>query len=150
MRATALTLLLILGSGYVLAEDGVPSAAALVAEANAEITEMSPAVLNSEPLAGRVLIDVREPAEFAAGHIDGAVNHPRGTLEFTINRHPVLAALAEKDPSRVADTEIVLYCRSGTRSALAAQTLQEMGFKNVYSLSGGFTGWQAAQEPKAP
>lgn len=150
MRAAVVMLALLITVGQGLAADPLPSATALVAEAKAQIREISPAALKGEPLEERVLIDVREPAEFASGHIDGAVNQPRGTLEFTVMRHPVLAALAEKDPAHVADTKIILYCRSGTRSALAAQTLEKMGFKNVYSLSGGFSGWQETGETTAP
>ena len=150
MRATALMVTLLLIGTPALADGDLPSATALVADAKAQIKEMSPATLKSQSLDGKVLIDVREPAEFASGHIDGAVNQPRGTLEFTVMRHPVPAALAASDPSRVADTEIILYCRSGTRSALAAQTLEKMGFKNVYSLNGGFNAWQESEAAPAP
>lgn len=123
------------------ADDGIRSPMELVAEARAEINEMSPATLREASAKARALIDVREPDEFAAGHIEGAVNMPRGTLEFAINRHPLLAEIAETSPVELPDTEIVLYCGSGARSALAAQSLKAMGFKNVYSLSGGFRAW---------
>ena len=121
----------------------------LVAAAKAEINEISPETLARQPDGERVVIDVREPAEYEAGHIDGAANHPRGLLEFTIKRHPVLAEIAAKSPDQLADTEIVLYCRSGGRSSLAAQSLQNMGFKKVYSLAGGFTAWEALQQSPA-
>ena len=130
------------------ADDGLRSPLELVAAAKEEIQEISPAML-AQGAAGKVLIDVREPEEFAAGHIEGAVNHPRGLLEFTVKRHPVLAALAESAPAELADTEIVLYCRSGARSALAAQSLQALGFKRVYSLAGGYDAWRAQQAATA-
>ena len=145
----------ILATGYLFfltaayAEDGIRSPMELVAEAKAEINEISPDTLARQPDGERVVIDVREPAEFAAGHIDGAANHPRGTLEFTIKRHPVLAEIAKNSPAKLADTEIVLYCRSGGRSALAAQSLQALGFKNVHSLSGGFQAWETWQSSQA-
>jgi rhodanese-related sulfurtransferase len=150
MRATIFLLTLLSFAGHALADDALPSATALVAEAKAQIKEISAAELKAGALDGRVVIDVREPEEFAGGHIPGAVNQPRGTLEFTVMRHPVLAALAEQNPARVADTQIILYCRSGTRSALAAQTLEKMGFNNVYSLRGGFQGWQETPATPTP
>jgi rhodanese-related sulfurtransferase len=130
------------------ADDGLRSPLELVAAARAEIQEISPAML-VQGAAGKVLIDVREPDEFAAGHIEGAANHPRGLLEFTVKRHPVLAALAESAPAELADTEIVLYCRSGARSALAAQSLQSLGFKRVFSLAGGYDAWRDWQAAAA-
>lgn len=130
------------------ADDGLRSPLELVAAAKAEIQEISPAML-AQGAAGKVLIDVREPDEFAAGHIEGAANHPRGLLEFTVTRHPVLAALAESAPAALADAQIVLYCGSGARSALAAQSLQSLGFKQVYSLAGGYEAWRDWQATAA-
>ena len=90
-----------------------------------------------------VLIDVREPGEYQGGSIPGAINMPRGVLEFMIHTHPALQC--ETHPvHEKADTRIVLYCQSGGRSALAAQSLQSMGFTDVASLSGGFEGWAKA------
>jgi rhodanese-related sulfurtransferase len=82
-------------------------------------------------------VDVREPDEFAAGHLPGARNFPRGFLE-------VKADLEHKkrDPW-LGDREraLVLYCGGGHRSALAADTLQQMGFTRVVSLCGGWASW---------
>ena len=128
--------------GTVVADDGIRSPMELVAEAKAHIQEIEPAELKAEHGDQLVLIDVREPDEFAEGHIDGAVNMPRGTLEFVVGRHPVLAAIAEESPAELADTKIVLYCGSGARSALAAQSLMAMGFKNIHSLAGGVRAWR--------
>jgi molybdopterin/thiamine biosynthesis adenylyltransferase/rhodanese-related sulfurtransferase len=79
------------------------------------------------------LIDVREPDEHAQGMIPGTVHIPRGFLELRIERNV---------PDR--DTPVVLYCASGTRSVLAARSLGELGYTNVTSLAGGFTGWKRA------
>ncbi|MDP3877452.1 MAG: MBL fold metallo-hydrolase [Methylobacter sp.] len=84
---------------------------------------------------GIALIDVREESEFAAGHIDNALLIPRGTLEFKVATVPELS-----DKSKA----VLLYCRTGGRSALAAQTLQTLGYTNVLSLAGGFEGWNKA------
>ena len=82
-------------------------------------------------------VDVREPDEFAAGHLPGARNFPRGFLEVKADlEHPKRDAwLAERE------RPLVLYCGGGHRSALAAKTLQEMGFTRVVSLAEGWTGW---------
>ena len=78
-----------------------------------------------------VLVDVREESEYAAGHIPGAVPLGRGILERDALEH------------WTKDTELVLYCGGGYRSALAADNLQKMGFTRVWSLSGGIRGWRA-------
>jgi rhodanese-related sulfurtransferase len=110
----------------------------LVAAAKKNIREISPATLHE--WAGRefTLIDVREPAEFAAGHLPGAVNLPRGLLEFQIESPPVSA-----DRSRT----LVVYCLSGGRAALAADSLQQLGFTQVHSLAGGIAAWRNAALP---
>ncbi|MDO6681918.1 MULTISPECIES: rhodanese-like domain-containing protein [unclassified Oceanobacter] len=81
---------------------------------------------------GAVVLDVREPAEFEMGHLPGAVNVPRGVLEFRVGDHP---ALTDNTAS------ILLYCKNGGRSTLAAHTLKRMGFDQVKMLVGGFDGW---------
>lgn len=82
-----------------------------------------------------VVLDVREPDEFAAGHIPGAINVPRGLLEFK------LSATLELERR---DLDILLYCRSGGRAALAACSLQDMGYANVRSIEGGYDAWIAS------
>jgi len=86
-----------------------------------------------------LLLDVREPGEVAQGHIPGALHVPRGLLEPKADLE-----FPHREP-RVADgeQEIVAYCASGARSALAAATLKEMGFTQVKSMTGGFAAWQA-------
>ena len=74
---------------------------------------------------GAVLVDVRTLAEYKSGHLDEAVNLPVETIADTIDNE-----ISDKD------TKIVLYCRSGNRSATAGQTLIDMGYKNVYDMGG--------------
>jgi rhodanese-related sulfurtransferase len=106
----------------------------LVAEAKTRIREISPAesIALHNSADGTMFIDVREPNEWNLGYIPGARHIPRGNLESNIER------CAERDQ------RIVLYCASGNRTALAADTLQQMGYSNVQSLAGGFRGWVEA------
>lgn len=84
-------------------------------------------------LKGAKVLDVREPAEFTAGHLPGAINIPRGVLEFMIANHPEFVD---------NQAEILIYCKNGGRSTLAAFTLGQMGYAQVKMLSGGFDGWK--------
>ena len=77
-----------------------------------------------------VLVDTREDNEWEAGHIKGAVHIGKGVIERDIEK---------KIPER--DKEIILYCGGGFRSALAAESLQKMGYSNVKSMDGGWRGW---------
>jgi len=120
--------------------------AELVAEARAHIKEVSVDALAAEPRDSYVLIDVREPPEFATGHIAGAVPIPRGVLEFQVEANPAVACVTEPALA-VREQPIVLYCRTGGRSALAAESLQKLGFTRVRSLAGGITAWTAAGKP---
>jgi rhodanese-related sulfurtransferase len=90
-----------------------------------------------------VVIDLREEDERSSqGTIPGALHVPRGLLEFSAD--PSLPSHRnELDPER----RVVLYCKSGGRSALAAATLQEMGFRDVAHLDGGFESWRLAGRP---
>lgn len=105
----------------------------LVALAKQNITEVNADMARKLLTEGNItLIDTREESEFADGHIDDATLLPRGVLEFKLNTIPALA-----DKSKA----VLIYCRTGGRSALAAQTLQTLGYTNVLSLAGGFEGW---------
>jgi rhodanese-related sulfurtransferase len=90
-------------------------------------------------LAGRdkfVLVDVREDREFEADHIAGAVHLGKGIIERDVEaKYPAL------------DTELVLYCGGGFRSALAADNLQKMGYTNVISMDGGIREWREKSYP---
>lgn len=104
----------------------------LVAAAKQHIREVD--AQTARDLLGKVaVLDVREPAEFAAGRIPGAVNIPRGILEFQIGNHPAFQA---------KEGAILVYCLSGGRSALAVEALQKLGYAQAVSLAGGIKQWQ--------
>ncbi|OIO11752.1 MAG: sulfurtransferase [Gallionellaceae bacterium CG1_02_60_325] len=118
----------------------------LVVEAQARVREVTPWDFGRRYQAGDVplLLDVREPAEFAALHIPGSINVPRGILEQSCEWDydetvPPLAGGREH--------EIVVICRSGKRSVLAADSMQRMGFAQVVSLKLGIRGWNDAELP---
>jgi rhodanese-related sulfurtransferase len=83
-----------------------------------------------------ILIDTREESEWARGHIPGAVHLSKGIIERDIDKIA---------PDQ--DATIVLYCGGGFRSALAADNLQKMGYRNVISMDGGWRGWTEAGFP---
>lgn len=118
----------------------------LIAEALPEVEELFPWDLEEElqEKDDLILLDVREPGEFEALHIDGSLNVPRGILESACDwdydeTEPELAGGRER--------EIIVICRSGNRSVLAAQTMQRMGFKHVISLKTGIRGWNDFEQP---
>jgi rhodanese-related sulfurtransferase len=103
----------------------------IVIEALQSVPEVAPAALQSRLSGGEqiVVIDVREPDEFARGKIPGAYTIPRGVLEMQVDgRLPV-------------DTTVVLYCGGGARSALACKSLADMGYDKVENLQGGWHAW---------
>jgi rhodanese-related sulfurtransferase len=109
----------------------------LVAEAKRNITETSPADAAAKLNSGEaVIVDVRDKDEWDEGHIPGALHMSRGTIELDIE---------EKVPD--TDSMIICHCGGGGRSALAAESLQKMGYKNVRSMAGGFKAWKAAGLP---
>lgn len=121
------------------------SPAELVGRVKATIKECSVTdaknCINSDTL----LIDLRELAEYQRGHIAGAVHLPRGLLEFEI--HGLVQNALSNQNSAPEDHPIVLYCGTGGRSSLAAETLEMIGYKNVRSLSGGLVAWAQAKMP---
>jgi rhodanese-related sulfurtransferase len=127
-----------------LADGPQPAAVAeLLETARQQVTRIDMASfgkISASP--GRALIiDVREPGEYANGHIPGAINIPRGVIEFHIwpfigtPEHPNLAA------------EVYLYCGWGSRSILAARSLQQLGLSRVVAVDMRLTDWQAAGYP---
>ena len=109
----------------------------LVADAKKKITEISPSHAAAKMKSGHaVIVDVREKDEFDESHILNAVHISRGVLELEVE---------DRFPDR--DTRIICNCGGGGRSALAAETLQKMGYKNVRSMLGGFKAWKAAGLP---
>jgi rhodanese-related sulfurtransferase len=109
----------------------------LVADAKRNITEISPQDAAVKSQGGEAtIVDVREKDEWDEGHIPNATHLSRGTIELEIE---------EKVPDRNA--MIICHCGGGGRSALAAESLQKMGYKNVHSMAGGFKAWKAAGLP---
>jgi rhodanese-related sulfurtransferase len=109
----------------------------MVSEALQTIPEVAPADLQSRLSGGEqiVVIDVREPEEFARGKIPGAHTIPRGVLEMQV------------DGRLPREATVVLYCGVGGRSALAAKSLADMGYEKVENLQGGWSAWTNAGLP---
>jgi len=122
----------------------------IVAQAKTRISEVSVQEL-AQVMENHhsIVIDVREPDEFAAGFIDRSVNYPRGVLEMRIHQHPQVSSHCDTDAAlnELANQPVYLICRSGARSALAADALQNMGFTQVFSVAGGFNAWKEAGYP---
>ncbi|WP_040393256.1 sulfurtransferase TusA family protein [Effusibacillus pohliae] len=102
-----------------------------------------PHVVSNEELLQRltdnpVIVDVREPAEYAFGHIPGAISVPFGKLEETIG-----------ELKKFADQEIHVVCRTGTRSDIACQILSEKGFPNVKNVVPGMSEWTGPVEKRS-
>jgi rhodanese-related sulfurtransferase len=116
----------------------------LVAEAKEQTNSISPSDAHDRQRAGdAILIDIRDIRELQRdGRIEGAFHAPRGMLEFWADPdspyHKKIFA---------TDGELVLFCASSWRSALAAKTLQDMGFRNIRDMDGGFSAWQTASLP---
>jgi rhodanese-related sulfurtransferase len=83
-----------------------------------------------------IVVDTREDSEWARGHIPGAIHLGKGIIERDIEK-----TVPDKEAT------IVLYCGGGFRSALAAENLQKMGYRNVISMDGGWRGWTEASFP---
>lgn len=111
---------------------------ALVDDARKRIKETNVAEVKRRMDAGEkmVLVDVREESEWANGHLPGAIYMGRGVIERDIEQ-------------RIPDTntKLILYCGGGFRSALSADNLQKMGYRNVESMDGGWKGWIGANLP---
>lgn len=121
------------------------SPADIVARAKATIKECSVTEVRQCLTSDTLLIDIRELAEFRKGHIPGALLAPRGLLEFEI--HGIVERTATDPTVAPEDRDIVLYCGTGGRSALAAETLESMGYRKVNSMAGGIVAWVTAGLP---
>jgi rhodanese-related sulfurtransferase len=121
-----------------MAQDHSEGFLRLVTDATTRVTEESFRDTKKRIDAGEkfVLVDTREDSEWARGHIPGAIHLSRGIIERDIEK-----TVPDKD------TRIVLYCGGGYRSALAADNLQKMGYRNVISMDGGWRGWTDAGFP---
>lgn len=109
---------------------------AVVEDAKGKIIETDAETVYRRQLSGDIfhLIDVREESEWMSGHVPGAIHVGKGILERDIEIHV----------PEITD-EIVLYCGGGYRSALAAESLQLMGYTRVLSMDGGFSAWKSAE-----
>jgi len=104
-----------------------------VAAAKQQITEVNVETAKQLIAEGNInIVDVREGEEYQAGHLDNAILLPRGVLEFKIS---AVDQLTDKSAA------VLLYCRTGGRSALAALAMQELGYNNVMSMAGGYEDW---------
>lgn len=114
-----------------------PGFLALVGDAKTRVQEMDVAQYVTLQQSGEahVLVDTREESEWNAGHVAGAVHLSKGIIERDIE-------------ARIPDkaTKVVLYCGGGYRSALAADSLQRMGYTDVWSVDGGWKGFLGNQE----
>src|SRR5438270_2454199 len=109
----------------------------LVSDAKKNITEILSTEAAAKLKSGEaVIVDVREQDEWDEEHIPGAIHISRGTIELDIE---------EKVPD--TNAMIITHCGGGGRSALASESLQKMGYKNVRSMAGGFKAWKAAGLP---
>ncbi|OQW61222.1 MAG: hypothetical protein BVN28_07990 [Nitrospira sp. ST-bin4] len=90
---------------------------------------------------GTLIVDVREPNEFAAGHVPGAINIPRGVIEFKIWNQVGYPANTQ------LDQPIVLQCQSGNRASLAAQSLADLGFTRITAVVMSLDDWQTTGQP---
>jgi len=110
----------------------MPSGAEVLRQIKSRIDEVDPAAVREQVGNGAVIVDVREPEEWGAGHIPGAIHVPKSYLESRIE-----GVVPERDK------HVVLYCASGNRSAWAARTLiEDLGYEHVESMRGGFTLWK--------
>jgi rhodanese-related sulfurtransferase len=145
-KYTRMAIALMLGFGLILGgcaatqEKQAPkemTASDLVAEAKKNICEVSVSEAKAKLDQGGVLfLDCREPKEFKMGHVPGAMNIPRGLLEFKIDK---------KVPDK--NTPMVVYCKVGGRGCLSACTLCRMGYKKVMNMAGGWKAWEKAGYP---
>lgn len=115
------------------AVDHSPGFLKLVESVLPNVHEVDVAEAQRRTAQGAILVDVREDREWAAGHARGAVHIGKGVIERDIE---------QKVPDAGAD--IILYCGGGFRSALAADSLRKMGYRNVASMAGGWRAWEAA------
>ena len=120
----------------------VKSVVELIGEARAQIEFVSPEAVSEELAVGEpVLLDIREPVEWEQ-HIAGALQVPRGLIEFVAD-----PASPRHNADLGSTRRVIVYCASGARGALATLTLKNMGFENVANLDGGLKAWVAAGLP---
>jgi len=141
--AAALLGFAVLLPGLSVAQNYPPSVKALVATTKKQIKTMDMAAFKAafDKKSAGLIVDVREPGEFADGYVPGAINVPRGLIEFTIWEH-----IGFPDKTDM-NKQISLYCRTGGRCALAAKSLQDLGLTNVTAVDMMFENWVKAGYP---
>jgi len=114
----------------------------IVIEAQANITLISPTDLKTiiDTAEMYLILDVREKYEHDPGYVPGALNLPRGILEFNIAKEKYWENVGLYMPLK--NDKIIVYCKKGKRGILAADILQKMGYTNVFCLEGGWKAWQ--------
>jgi rhodanese-related sulfurtransferase len=118
----------------------------LIRECLPQVPELWPWEVEERMQGGEdiLILDVREPYEFDAMHIEGSLNVPRGILESAVEY-----GYEETEPELVEARRrpVVVVCRSGNRSLLAARTMRMMGYEEVYNMKTGLRGWKDAEQP---
>jgi rhodanese-related sulfurtransferase len=119
--------------------------AQLVEEAAERVEELNPIQCQRwiEARPNALLVDIREPNEYREGAIPGAIHVPRGMIDLLADHQYIERDVRLQDRNR----PILLYCRSGLRSVLAADVLQRMGFTEVVSMVGGIVDWKRVNLP---
>jgi rhodanese-related sulfurtransferase len=143
LSRVVLIAILMFAPTWAVAQTYPPSVTKLIASTKAQIKVIDMAAFKSGFDAGGLglIIDVREPAEYASGHVPGAINIPRGLIELRIWRHvgfPGDTDLAKR---------MTLYCGSGVRCVLATKSLQDLGLSNVVAVDMLIQDWAEAGYP---
>jgi rhodanese-related sulfurtransferase len=133
----------LLSTGWAVAQNYPRSVSELVAKTKAQIKMIDMATFKTALYKSDLglIVDVREPGEYAAGHIPGAINIPRGQIEFRIWPH-----VGFPDNTNMS-RKMTLYCGSGVRCVLATKSLQDLGFSNVTAVDMKIEDWAMAGYP---
>lgn len=110
-------------------------------DAASAVEQIDAADVDADSLNDWLVIDVREDNEYASGHLPGAISLPRSRMEMMAMQSDALEAAADKPA--------LVYCASGKRSLLAAQTLKELGARRPVSMAGGIAAWREAGKPES-
>ena len=146
--STAILMVVVFTSHHVIGQEHTnlqvyESPEQMVAAAKEVITEITVDAFRDIYVRNDIfIVDVRTAAEYEAGAVPGAVNIPRGVLEFRIGQEEIWQAAGKKHPGK--KDPVIVYCSSGSRGALAAKSLMQLGYKNVKSVKGGWGAWHEA------
>ena len=121
----------------------------MAADYKSEIKSISVAELQAKTDKGEsyLLIDVRQPDEYLTENIPGSVSIPRGLLEFNIGSEEFWSTQYMYPPEK--DSDIIVYCKAGSRAILSAVSLMQLGYTNVKNLEGGYDAFNPNQDPNA-